>query len=612
MRSLNKSTVVRPLGSATGLMPNVLALFEQIGLLAEIEDISRVGLRMEVFQESLDRINRVEVEPNKSMEALLQKSLWLEHQLCRRKATDRGYYDDTMVNERACALLSQTLHPLLLPEIVQHVALFLSRLEMTTSMMVCHTWHSTLVPIAWREFSWYSPAYRKRNPDDAQILKNTRHIQALTIHSPAGPTTPLLSMASHLTRLTSIRLPFLSSDVLQVIQLCRETLVGVGLVKMDGPSGQIFNHTSSEQLTTLHLGILRPGTLPPISGYPPSGFPRMRHLSVHTTIPEVNLVLIAHLFARCAQATRLKWQAGYHRLHDREYAKAIRDALEPLILDQLEELTFDMDLVQDATVARMLPKMPRLRSLSLEGRTYAYECHTALVLAPTRTSQIVELDLSGCFRVSSRMIQEILTTCTELVAFKGPLLDAYSMVEEASKHPSPATLVPLPAPAPAHLLLEPWVCRNLERFEISMDHLGWTDEYLKSPGAASQMFYSQLARLTRLRWVRLHENLEEMTTTHFFRMSCATGLEQLAGWTKIQELDIRGLGWLLEVEDVRWMVETWPELEKLYVRKHQGEEEEGKLEEIQEYLDELLRERMRRVVFVTKLNIANMIANAHE
>ncbi|KAG0361863.1 hypothetical protein BG005_007213 [Podila minutissima] len=500
------------------------------------------------------------------------------------------------------------LHPLLLPEIVQHVAIFLSRFEMTTCMMVCRTWHLILVPVAWRDFSWYSCVYRKRNPNEAQILNNARHIQTLTFH------------------------------VLQVIQLCRETLVGVGLVKMDGRSGQIFNHTSSEviafwdliavcprltslslqdaisssqpnssdlfiklcqQLTTLHLGILRPGTLPPTSGYPSSGFPRMRDLSVHTTIPEINLVFIAHLFPRCAQATRLRWMAGYHRGHDREYANAIRAALEPLVLDQQEELIFDMD----ATVARLLPKMPRLRSLSLDGRTYGYECHTALVLAPTtRTSQIVELDLSGCFLASSRMIQEILTTCTELVAFKGPLLGAYSMVEEASKHPSPV---------PAHLLLEPWVCRKLERFKISMDDLGYTDKHLASPGAASQIFYSQLARLTRLRWVKLCENLEEMTTAYFFRMSRAAGLEQLAGWTRVQELDIRGLGWLLEVEDVRWMVETWPELEKVYAGRYRGkEEEEEKLKEIEEYLDELLRERRRRVVFVAKHTVADMIASA--
>ncbi|KAF9325883.1 hypothetical protein BG006_010642 [Podila minutissima] len=258
-------------------------------------------------------------------------------------------------------------------------------------------------------------------------------------------------MTPHLTRLTSIWLPFLSSEVLQVIQLCRETLVGVGLVKMEGLSGQIFNHASSEviafwdliaappRLTSLslrdaisssqpnssdlfiklcqQLTTFRPGTLPPTSGCPSSGFPRMRDLSVHTTIPEINLAFIAHLLPRCAQATQLRWMAGYHRLHDREYANAIRAALESLILNQLEELIFDMDLVQDATVAHLLLKMPRLRSLSLDGRTYGYECHTALVLAPTtRTSQIVELDLSGCFLVSSRMIQEILTTCTELVA----------------------------------------------------------------------------------------------------------------------------------------------------------------------------------------------------
>ncbi|KAI9242672.1 MAG: hypothetical protein BYD32DRAFT_169736 [Podila humilis] len=58
---------VRSLGSATGLMPNVLALLEQIGLLAELEDISRVGLRLEVFQESLEKINSLEFEPYESI-----------------------------------------------------------------------------------------------------------------------------------------------------------------------------------------------------------------------------------------------------------------------------------------------------------------------------------------------------------------------------------------------------------------------------------------------------------------------------------------------------------------------------------------------------------------
>lgn len=63
-----QSAAVRSLGSATRLMPNVLALFEQIGLLAELEDTSRVGLRLEVFHESLEKINSVEFEPYKSMQ----------------------------------------------------------------------------------------------------------------------------------------------------------------------------------------------------------------------------------------------------------------------------------------------------------------------------------------------------------------------------------------------------------------------------------------------------------------------------------------------------------------------------------------------------------------
>lgn len=213
-------------------------------------------------------------------------------------------------------------------------------------MLVCRTWHSTLTPFLWRDFSWYSPAYHKRNPADTQILTNARHIQTLTIRTPAGPTPPLLSMPSHLIRLTSLHLPFLSSEVLQAIQHCREMLVAVALATMDGSSGQIFTPASSEviafwdliaacprltslelpdtissshptapslfikvlqQLTTLNLGLLRPGTLlpPPIhDGYPAEGFP-IRNLTVNITLLETNLLFITELFARCHGLARL-------------------------------------------------------------------------------------------------------------------------------------------------------------------------------------------------------------------------------------------------------------------------------------------------------------------
>lgn len=132
------------------------------------------------------------------------------------------------------------------------------------------------------------------------------------------------------------------------------------------------------------------------------------------------------------------------------------------------------------------------------------------------------------------------------------------------------------------------MCRNLERFQIS----------LGSAGVASQIVYGQLARPTRLRWVKLSEKLEEVGGEYVFRMTRQYGLEQLGGWTRMRELDVRGLGWLLDLEDVTWMVERWPELEKVYVVEYEGGDE-ATLSAIREYLDELWRQQWRRVVFVT-------------
>lgn len=110
-------------------------------------------------------------------------------------------------------------------------------------MLVSRTWHSTLTPLLWREFSWYSPRLPQQKP---RRRSDPHQRQTLAIQTPAGPTPPLLSMPSHLTRLTSLHLPFLSSEVLHAIQHCCEMFVVVALDRMDGPSGQIFTTTSSE------------------------------------------------------------------------------------------------------------------------------------------------------------------------------------------------------------------------------------------------------------------------------------------------------------------------------------------------------------------------------
>lgn len=283
-----------------------------------------------------------------------------------------------------------------------------------------------------------------------------------------------------------------------------------------------------------------------------------------------------------------------------EYVTAIRSALEPLVLDQMEELVFDTDLVQDATLARtLLPRMPRLRRLDLDGITYAQECHKVILgrhaMHNPRGASLVALDLSGCLRVSSRMVHELLMTCAGLVAFAAPWLKASSMVSDASEVSSSSCLVPLPAPVPPHLLLEPWVCRNLERLQISLKSLGLMDESLGSTGAANQIVYAQLARLTRLRWVSLSEKSGD---GYVFRMTRQGGLEQLDGWTRMRELDVRELGWFLDVEDVKWMVGRWPELEKVRVGGYE-DGDEATLSAIRGYLDELWWQQRRRVLFVT-------------
>src|SRR5690606_31393844 len=47
-----RNTILRPLGSATSLSPNVLPLFEQLGILPELEAISKPAPHLDIYKET--------------------------------------------------------------------------------------------------------------------------------------------------------------------------------------------------------------------------------------------------------------------------------------------------------------------------------------------------------------------------------------------------------------------------------------------------------------------------------------------------------------------------------------------------------------------------------
>lgn len=64
---LERSQKIRPLGSATGLGFNVMPLFEQLGILEGVKEISKLVDSTTVFRDNMEVIREVKLEDSKAL-----------------------------------------------------------------------------------------------------------------------------------------------------------------------------------------------------------------------------------------------------------------------------------------------------------------------------------------------------------------------------------------------------------------------------------------------------------------------------------------------------------------------------------------------------------------
>ncbi|GJJ67798.1 hypothetical protein EMPS_00144 [Entomortierella parvispora] len=194
------------------------------------------------------------------------------------------------------------------------------------------------------------------------------------------------------------------------------------------------------------------------------------------------------------------------------------------------------------------------------------------------------LDLDDSDNVQSWMVQVILSSCPKLMMFNSPVLFAFDMVQDALAEKCRQEMVDLDpkwnaaetsddgegeteslvqkwqvhlAQYPRHLA-QPWVCLGLRMLRLAIAEVEpqWNELILK-----------QISALTQLRDLEL-DVPPRYYGSRYLELSLDTGLGHLESLRHLEVLNFLSTGQNLQVRDVQWMSDTWPDLRDLSEDMH--------------------------------------------
>ncbi|KAG0294820.1 hypothetical protein BGZ96_000391 [Linnemannia gamsii] len=160
---------------------------------------------------------------------------------------------------------------------------------------------------------------------------------------------------------------------------------------------------------------------------------------------------------------------------------------------------------------------------------------------------IVSLNLDGALGIQSPSLDLLLRTCGSLKTLRaeGVVLNGRDLVKDSR-----------------------WACRELETLVIEIEIWATpTGGRFESVEVVRGRVYDHLSDLTRLQVLGLGGGHRVGGSTSGVDLTLGSGLAKLASLHCLEELHIRSLFRAIEVDDMAWMVDTWPRFRRLEVGK---------------------------------------------
>ncbi|KAF9139912.1 hypothetical protein BGX30_007327 [Mortierella sp. GBA39] len=255
---------------------------------------------------------------------------------------------------------------------------------------------------------------------------------------------------------------------------------------------------------------------------------RLKRLDLTTTDYTRKGVHLWSWMQGCRNLTRLHWSEPI----------PIRDGATMTVLPAwplLEDFQVHSGRGSEEELADVILRhLPPLKHLKLEGGPFGRACFSRL--RDRHFETLRTLSLTGPCSMTSRMALDVLLNCATLEVLEV----AYIAIEDLRETP------------------QPWACRGLRRFHGTVE---------SSYKGMHTLFFEQLSRLQLLEEVDLNGDM----MVHYVdlkgysspRWRLDSGLGLLSTVTRLKKLDLHGYTQDLRQEDVEWMLNQWPLLERL-------------------------------------------------
>ncbi|KAG0045922.1 hypothetical protein BGZ83_008856 [Gryganskiella cystojenkinii] len=208
-------------------------------------------------------------------------------------------------------------------------------------------------------------------------------------------------------------------------------------------------------------------------------------------------------------------------------------------------------------------KYPKLTTIAMPCYLWSQHSLIETQMLKKHFQSLEAVDLDFC-AVKSWAIQQILTSCPNLLSFRTNMFDAQELVAEPNAYqhreieysqiPFEEWRKPL-SPIPTR-----WVCTKLR--VLSMAIVG-------AEAAWQIQIFAQLSRLKELQWVdfgyyRSPQANQNLTPSALQRngpdFTLSAGMGLLCTWKKLLYLGVQGTDQRMELHDLRWMKKCWPNL----------------------------------------------------
>ncbi|KAF9099198.1 hypothetical protein BGX27_000653 [Mortierella sp. AM989] len=227
---------------------------------------------------------------------------------------------------------------------------------------------------------------------------------------------------------------------------------------------------------------------------------------------------------------------------------------------KLRSLFYDGPKISDQGVVDILTSMDQCDQWDV---SYADFTPLSFQALNNHFSTLTRVNLAYCWSVTSKMLQEVLSSCPLLRKFRGPTIHARDIVEG-----------------------DPWVCSSLQTFVAFID-FGSQDGTTGTSGGDGmelehsdisakamlensdtnefqRLVYEQISQLRRLKilLIGVEPSLTEdvQNHRHGLELKLGKGLELLSSLKELEIFGFNGTTQNMELEEVKWMITHWRRL----------------------------------------------------